>query len=163
MEKLGRPAVTPCLETVLARVVDSDQLSQAHRWIQAKTASDMAAELEAVERGEKTFTWPDVFYLVSVGKLAKVKHKAFAEESEWRLITKDHGMEHPDFRAGKLGLVPYVKLFFQLSDDEGPAISEIVVGPGPEQSLRVDAVKRLLDKIGSSNTRVRRSKAPFRG
>lgn len=133
------------------------------RQLMMETASEIAAELEAVARGEKTLSWPDVFYLQSIGQLAKVKHKAFAEESEWRLITKDHGMEHPEFRPGKLGVVPYVKLFFQLSNDAGPAISEIIVGPGPEQSLRVDALKRLLDKIGCSGTRVRRSKAPFRG
>lgn len=133
------------------------------RQLMMETASEMAAGLEAVARGEKTLSWPDVFYLQSIGQLAKVKHKAFAEESEWRLITKDHGMKHPEFRPGKLGVIPYVKLFFQLSDDAGPAISEIVVGPGPEQSLRVDALKRLLDKIGCSGTRVRRSKAPFRG
>lgn len=52
MEKLGRPAVTPCLETVLARVVDSDQLSQAHRWIQAKCSLIRALEREGQRSGE---------------------------------------------------------------------------------------------------------------
>ncbi|OQM78053.1 hypothetical protein [Rhodococcus sp. 66b] len=55
------------------------------------------------------------------------------------------------FRAGNIGLIPYTKLYFLITDGthDDPIITEIVVGPGGDRPLRANALNRRLRKIGS--------------
>jgi hypothetical protein len=89
--------------------------------------------------------------------LATVKHDAFREEKEWRLLVVTDAVR-TQFRTSKLGLVPYVTLTL----GEG-AIKEIVVGPGSHPDLRARGVERLLESVGLQTVKVRPSEAPFRG
>lgn len=130
----------------------------------AKHAKEAADAMQLVDVGEKDYPW-DVHRLQALTTLARVKHKAFREEHEWRFIEHDAGMDKAEFRAGSIGLIPYMKLYFPLAENTHgePTITEVVVGPGGNRTLRADALKRLLRQIGSPETRVRLSKAPFRG
>lgn len=85
--------------------------------------------------------------------LAGIKHTAFSEEREWRLVvvTDQHA---PAFRTGPLGVTPYVPLGYPCE-----AIAEVVIGPGPEQRLRERGVQLLV----GGDVAVRSSVAPFRG
>ena len=85
--------------------------------------------------------------------LAGIKHAAFSEEHEWRLVvvTDQH---KPSFRTGLLGVIPYIGLRYP---DE--AVAEVVVGPGPKQRLREQGVQLLV----GNEVAVRSSGAPFRG
>jgi hypothetical protein len=85
--------------------------------------------------------------------LAGIKNAAFAAEQEWRLViaTDQH---RPSFRTGSLGVIPYIALSYPLG-----AIAEVVVGPGPEQTLREQGVRLLV----GNDVAVRSSGAPFRG
>jgi hypothetical protein len=85
--------------------------------------------------------------------LAGIKHAAFLEEREWRLVVVS-GPHKPFFRVGPLGVTPYIRLEYPTG-----AIAEVVVGPGPEQRLRAQGVELL---VGEGVT-VRSSSAPFRG
>jgi hypothetical protein len=85
--------------------------------------------------------------------LAGIKHPAFYEEREWRLVvvTDQH---KPCFRPSPLGVTPYISLRYPRD-----AITEVIVGPGAEQDLREQGVKLLVGE----EVDVRSSGAPFRG
>lgn len=123
----------------------------------------IAAGLQAVEDGTKTYPWPDVFRGVASTSLAQVKHEAFEEESEWRLIVDLGRGKDGQFRAGRIGLIPYRKLHFPITKSGEPLVSKIVIGPGGDRGLRIESLERLLEKIGSTGTEVLTSEAPFRG
>jgi hypothetical protein len=100
---------------------------------------------------------------VLIPGLASVKQEAFAEEKEWRLIVGGSSREG-SFRAGPLGIVPYVHMEFP-----GDAIAKVIVGPGDHSDLRRSGVERLLlrhDIIRSGaegECHVTLSEVPFRG
>ncbi|GGG66578.1 hypothetical protein GCM10011585_05510 [Edaphobacter dinghuensis] len=98
-----------------------------------------------------------------------VKHPKFEEEQEWRIIsflnsgptsplsTRSAGME---FREGQHGIMPYV----ELRPDDGKLlpITEVVCGPGANESLTPKAVELLLARYGFSNFDVTTSEVPLR-
>jgi len=98
--------------------------------------------------------------LLAVPALAAIKHEAFAEEREWRLLVAEIGGQPPKkFRVTGLGLVPYV----ELSVDLRAALHEIVVGPGNHSEVRTLGVARMLQHLGLEDVSVRTSSAPYRG
>ena len=91
--------------------------------------------------------------------LATIKHSAFVEEREWRLIQMtSHGELTLLHRAGPLGVIPYIQCSF--SDD---AITEVVVGPARDREVRRRGIERLLQTQRLDEVKVRLSDAPFRG
>src|SRR5262245_39574915 len=96
---------------------------------------------------------------VLLPSLATIKHGAFREEREWRLIiSASLGDAAVAFRTAQLGLVPYVELPIPER-----AIVNVVVGPGHHPVLRRHGVERLLDENDLEEVDVRDSSAPFRG
>lgn len=93
-------------------------------------------------------------------KLARVKHKAFEDEREWRLAVSRYGgvpVRNVCFRYG-IRLIPYVELQFDPS-----AVARIYIGPGGDfHSER--ALRAFLRVSGYEPNRVRieHSSAPFR-
>jgi hypothetical protein len=151
--RLVRPAEEEARDTV------SEEIEQAATLVQVRYG-DAAVE-EAVTSVLQTVApeptgHPGVlgFHRAqSVVALARIKHAAFSEEREWRLVVVS-GPTKPSFRVGPLGVTPYISLWYPVD-----AIVEVVVGPGPEQRLRAQGVERL---VGEEVT-VRSSNAPFRG
>ncbi|WP_319617807.1 DUF2971 domain-containing protein [Rhodococcus opacus] len=137
--------------------------SKTRRYM-AKFAQETSEGMRLVEAGVKGYSW-DIYRLQALTTLAGVKHNAFREENEWRFIEHDSGLGKAEFRAGGIGLIPYIKLYFPITNGThgDPPIREIVVGPGGDRKLRAEALKRLLRQIGIPDTQVRLSKAPFRG
>ena len=127
-------------------------------------AGATADDLEQSEPAPIEESWPDIFRLTCVSHLASYKHKAFKEEAERRFVVNDSGIDPTqiEFRGSGMGLLPYVKMYFPLSHQGESSVAEIVVGPGANGTLRKEAVKRLLRKIGSTETKVRLSGTPFR-
>jgi Protein of unknown function (DUF2971) len=101
--------------------------------------------------------------------LYTVKHPAFSEEQEWRVVVFPkltnlfYGgkLKHPDlikFRTGRHFLVPYL----DLAPTEGKLpIAEVICGPGGHHSLTAKAVDLLLTTRGFGNVRVRNSAVPL--
>lgn len=90
--------------------------------------------------------------------LAQVKHPAFAEEREWRLITTSDAVAEFSFRGSGGWIVPYLK-----GNLPANALREIVVGPGPNQPLRQAALSKLLHAQGCDDVGVLLSTVPYRG
>ncbi|MDP8955693.1 MAG: DUF2971 domain-containing protein [Actinomycetota bacterium] len=91
--------------------------------------------------------------------LAAVKHPAFAEEREWRLVVASEEHELADqieFRASPIAVVPYIKIPFPLE-----AIRSVRVGPGRHVQARQQGVERLLE-TKESRARVYVSEVPLR-
>lgn len=98
---------------------------------------------------------------------SQVKDEAFAGEREWRIADIAEVTDSlVGFRVGNLGVTPYINLHIREQESELLLpIREVVLSPGPEQEVRVQAVKSLLLNHGYSlsDVAVRPSKIPYRG
>jgi hypothetical protein len=93
-------------------------------------------------------------------RFASVKHAAFAQEAEWRLIvSKDGHQGLPVSVRTTPRLIPYVELPF-----EDSWVAEIVIGPGGD-SHSVRAVRAALraHNYDINEVQISHSEAPFRG
>lgn len=76
--------------------------------------------------------------------LAIIKHKAFEEEKEWRLISEYypmHTIPSIKFREGASMLVPYIEI--PLGESK-PYFEKIILGPSPHQNLSMSALSKFL-------------------
>jgi hypothetical protein len=93
-------------------------------------------------------------------RLALVKHDAFEQEREWRLVVSRYNTALDGIKVRATpGLVPYVECSFDQS-----CVAEIVIGPGGDfHSER--AVRALLkaNDYRPNALRITQSRAPFRG
>ena len=92
----------------------------------------------------------------------RMKHLAFEEESEWRVVLLHGKRNSPQVkhRPGRSMLVPYVSV--RLGTKERPMpIQEIIIGPNPHPDLDSEAVKGLCRQCGM-NIEVRNSRIPYR-
>ncbi|MFY2789336.1 DUF2971 domain-containing protein [Rhodococcus sp. MALMAid1271] len=89
--------------------------------------------------------------------IPQLKHEAFTAEAERRLWVPE--IRDVKFRPSPLGLIPYKEVPINLD-----AIRKVVVGPGPNQKLRTNALQILLEqKFPCSEIEVETSEIPFRG
>ncbi len=108
-------------------------------------------------------------------KLApQLKHPAFTQENEWRLISGPilPNDERLRFRQGKSMLIPYIDV--KLARDHEPMyISEVIVGPTPHRSLSRESLRGYLTssnvsgpflsaQSGKGVPNIRRSRIPYR-
>jgi hypothetical protein len=121
--------------------------------------ASLMTELVAAELGEvdpATVDWGPLHpgvggFEANVSILASViKHQAFEQEREWRLVSVPLPASQLLFRAGATTPIPYVE--FSLSSG-GPAplrdvLIEVLVGPSPNQALGFAATQTLLLKHG---------------
>lgn len=123
----------------------------------------------------------DVFWTRwnAVARMATFKDDGFEEEQEWRLIhfhaPNSQRQSLPvEFRQGRFGLVPYVSLAVNVrapGDEDREKVHErpertierLIVGPSPDQALRVVAARQLLETYGHDPSVVGASPLPFRG
>ena len=116
--------------------------------------------------------------------MARVKHRAFAEEAECRVVaavpspataerlrtigqatSTDKPIHH---RPSQRGSVPYIRLFDGLDEEHGMdallPITEILVGPSRNQDAHQETVRHLIAQHGADRQiRVKRSEIPFVG
>ncbi|NOU33858.1 MAG: DUF2971 domain-containing protein [Polyangiaceae bacterium] len=100
-------------------------------------------------------------------KLATVKHPAFADERETRLVygsiqledlsPDDEGKSVVRFRRGKFSVVPYLEVKWPRE-----ALKKIVIGPGAHWETRMAGLQRLLACHGLPDVRVEASTMPLR-
>lgn len=100
-----------------------------------------------------------LYYPEALAALATVKHEAFVEEDEWRLVVVGRPGNAADekFRSGPLGLTPYIDVTFPVD-----ALTAVDVAPGPNQNLRTIAARMLLDSMSMNHVHVRADLAPLR-
>jgi hypothetical protein len=94
-----------------------------------------------------------------------MKHESFAEEREWRLISRPLAPTHPAYQVSisNLRVTEYFQLRFGATQDEAyDFLEELVVGPARDAVLILDAFKVLLDKHRISCGVCRASRIPYR-
>lgn len=112
--------------------------------------------------------------LATFRTIAGIKHEAFREEREWRLLSVSGVEMEVRTRPRASGVVPYmdVAVNARLSGDHGPEyvagapLAKVVVGPTEMPDAQVAAVRDLLASRGMHGFRdvqVVTSEAPFRG
>lgn len=94
---------------------------------------------------ESRFSREEVFSRRICVSSAALKHKAFEEEMEWRIVILDLLPSSVRFRTRKSMIVPYVPFDLGRGTPEWPLIRRITVGPSPHQAETVAAMKKRLD------------------
>jgi hypothetical protein len=90
-----------------------------------------------------------------------LKHKSFAEEKEWRIISRPLSSRRLEFRPGRSMLIPYYR--FPLGTSPSPfRIEEIIVGPTPHPDESLQSLKSFLLKHGLKTTGARSTTTQFR-
>ena len=93
--------------------------------------------------------------------LAIIKHRAFSEENEWRLVSTYHPnytVQTIKFRQGASMLVPYIEL--QLGEQQ-PYFETVILGPSPHQNLSFSALSMFLSNQRLCN-KTENSLLPYR-
>ena len=116
--------------------------------------------------------------------MARVKHRAFSEETECRIIVSQPSLPMAEqlrslergsrrtksihHRLGHRGSVPYIRLFEGLKEECGGMaqlpITEVLVGPSTNQDAHREHVEELVARYGGARQiNVRMSEIPFIG
>jgi len=94
---------------------------------------------------ESRFIQEEVFGRRICISSAALKHMAFEEEMEWRIVILDLPPGSVRFRTRKSMFVPYVPFDLGKGTAEWPLIRRVTVGPSPHQAETVAAIKKRLD------------------
>lgn len=87
---------------------------------------------------------------------ARMKHRGFAEEREWRLISKvGRDLQDPKlkFRAGKTRLIPYIEFVPPMTREHTTSLCHVYIGPAQDHNISFSAIASF---ISNSRTRVTR-------
>jgi hypothetical protein len=89
---------------------------------------------------------------------ASLKHIAFSDEQEYRIIIFDfEGGQTPSYRARKALWIPYIELDMRDADP-----SKIIVGPSPHKENTVAALRHMLTARDSKEIEVIATQMPYR-
>ena len=97
---------------------------------------------------------------------SSMKHIAFVEESEWRIVSKaHHNYVEPDihYRASRDLFVPYLEFALPTTSNNALSLKHVYVGPNPEFELTFNSVSHYLSKQGISPNFVTACGIPYRG
>lgn len=145
---------------------ESDQFALIEAIVDEVFAENLKAKKRIEVDGDKD---DELFTIQAGGNLIPrlhryapiVKDKKFAEEAEWRIITRPGMNRHFEFRSGKSTIVPYYKI--QLDHENVSAkFVEIVVGPTPRRREAVAAVSKLLVNVGANDVKIVETEVPYR-
>jgi len=92
------------------------------------------------------------------------KHPKFIEENEFRFFfypQKGH-LKDVCFREGASTIVPYVEIDLAMKATDPIPVTEIVVGPTPNQELSRKSIEKLLERNGIQACHVTLSEIPYR-
>jgi hypothetical protein len=85
--------------------------------------------------------------------LSIIKHNAFKEEAEWRVISQyypNFAVPEINYREGASMLLPYVRL--KIPEGIGPQLfDEVLLGPSRDDNLSLFALSSYLRKVGASS------------
>lgn len=98
------------------------------------------------------------FYELFLKLALKLKHHAFSDEKEWRLISETIWTENLLLRPGKSFLIPYVEVPL---NDLKSGLGDVYVGPSPNAELSLMPVINKMISIGAG-TGVSVSTIPYR-
>jgi len=98
-------------------------------------------------------------------EVPRLKHSAFREEAEWRLVavtSEDHDREVVRYRSGRGGLTPYVAI--PIADPGKPInLAQVVIGPSHDVQRSRRTATMFLRHHGYNPNVLQQSRAPYRG
>ena len=92
---------------------------------------------------------------------AYIKHDAFAEEREWRLVSRFSGASAWKFRSGLVSMIPYLSLP-AAEKDADVRLNQVVVGPSPDGATAFRSGRLFFESYGVHPQSVKQSRIPFR-
>jgi hypothetical protein len=118
----------------------------------------------AEERGENTDrskrppanSFHDIFEEIEADLLlvaALLKHPAFREEQEWRLVSPvitNYVTTPIEYREGPSMLVPYMNFRLPEASDRRLDIEQVILGPTPNSDISMASLSNYLSKNGAS-------------
>ncbi len=147
-------------DIVVPTVSERPQLARVLYGLE-EAQSLISETLDNVGHSQSAHTGVEAHYEVmwQIGPmLAQIKHPAFREEREWRLVlVPEPGEPNLKFRASRIGATPYVELPFPQS-----AIKEIFIAPGEHALVRKSGLAELLLAKGHYQVPIRASESPLR-
>jgi len=93
--------------------------------------------------------------------LAIIKHPAFSEEKEWRLVSRyypSYVVPEIKLREGASMLIPYIEMNFK---DTRPFFDKVILGPSAHQNLSMSTLTMYLSQTGAC-TVVQNCLIPYR-
>jgi hypothetical protein len=130
----------------------------------AKDADASAGKPSAAPDPEHYYEVFNTFTDEILRTAVSIKHPAFAEEREWRFVSKnlssDELKKRVRFREGASSVIPYLALC--AGEGEQLPLNGIAVGPTPFVQHSMEAVRTLLSAAGRSDIPVLDSGVPFR-
>lgn len=124
----------------------------------AEKIIDLFIDNENPTEVEKGYSVEEVFNRRVALSSGYLKHQAFTEEKEYRIVMFDIPDDMVQLRSYKSMIVPYVPYDLGKGTAEWPIIQRIIVGPSPHQDETVAAIKKKID----SRVRVEKSSIPYR-
>lgn len=117
------------------------------------------AEREALLK-KYTSEFIRLFYMIG----PSLKHSAFSEEREWRMVSAPVPVGHPrlGYRQGTFMLIPHFAFSLGENWKEARVIDEIVVGPTPHMELAVSSLSEFLTRHGVKPQQITPSQVPYR-
>jgi hypothetical protein len=94
-----------------------------------------------------------------------IKHEAFAEEREWRIIAVDPPLKYINFRSGNSNIRPYVELSWWLAGRPRNKLPLVSITFGPtlrSEDQTEDIIGWMLAKNGYTGVSIQPSGIPFR-
>ncbi|MCA0394281.1 MAG: DUF2971 domain-containing protein [Proteobacteria bacterium] len=108
----------------------------------------------------------DIAAMMAIGAQwigAAIKHPAFSDEKEWRLIYYGFGSRKPKISyRGNSTITPYTKFEFGSAENLRKAIAEVWVGPQRHPELAASALKDFLSSKLDGDVLVKVSDTPYR-
>ena len=96
--------------------------------------------------------------------LSIIKHPAFKEEREWRIVSpyfSKYTVPEIKFREGASMLMPYIEIDLSVNDGTEELFEEVILGPSQHANLSMSALSSYLSNKKVSNTAAD-SGIPFR-
>ncbi|MGZ5009693.1 MAG: DUF2971 domain-containing protein [Methylobacter sp.] len=130
---------------------EKEQIHLIKRLIEESLANDVITEKSSDPYGFKR----------KLGQLSSIiKHKAFHEEKEWRLISSGGiNFDMLSFRPGLSMITPYYN--FKLGSNKEEYLDSVVIGPSPHPELSEKSIDALLYRYKKSKCTLP-SQAPYR-
>lgn len=92
-----------------------------------------------------------------------IKHDAFAEEREWRIIARDPPRRYMMFRSGTANIRPSIDLSWKAESTSNLPLVSVTFGPTLRKEDRPkEIIEWMLEKFGYRDITVRESGIPFR-
>ena len=112
-------------------------------------AANPTAESNKADPSQTFFDFFRQFQIPLLLTAALLKHRAFINEREWRLVSPifENYREAPiDYRAGKSMMIPYIN--FSIDNKGSCGLRHLHIGPGPNLELSQRSISMFLAKYG---------------